>query len=341
MEVNQYSQNYGQGSNQQILAPQGNIFPQLNNIPQQNIYLQGNIPPQQNIYPFQPNIYPPAQPIMNTSPEMYMPQPGFQFVYVQNPMSELEGCTNVEIMQQPEFFEAITGCETANRYHIYGQTSQGYKYLFKCKEKSDWFMRNCCPSEQREFNMDIIHVISPNPMNPSFSKKFANAYKPFKCTVCCLCRPELIVILNDGNMRIGKVHHAFNVCDPKFEIFDENNNLKFIVYANCCQCGLLCANNIFGKMSEAIFEILIPTNNQIIGNITKKRANLNEMVTDADTYQINFPSFASAKDKLLIIALGLMIDYQYFETDTSDQHQGHGGRGNKRRPLPGHGPHYH
>ena len=36
-------------------------------------------------------------------------------VFVKDPMSELNNCTGVIIRQQPELFEAITGCETANR----------------------------------------------------------------------------------------------------------------------------------------------------------------------------------------------------------------------------------
>ena len=39
---------------------------------------------------------------------------------------------------------------------------------------------------------------------------------------------------------------------------------------------------------------------------------------------IGFPEGATAKDKLLLIALGLMIDYQYFETDAgSSEERGH------------------
>ena len=50
--------------------------------------------------------------------------------------------------------------------------------------------------------------------------------------------------------------------------------------------------------------------------------NLLEMVTDADTYIVNFPPNADANDKLLLTGLSLMIDYQFFETDASDNHRG-------------------
>lgn len=295
MNVIPYSQQYGPLSKQQIIMPQTNIIPQQ---------------------------------ITNPSP-----LGGIEFVYVEDPMLELANCTSVIIKQEPEFFEAITGCETANRYHIFGKSPMGFKYLFKCKEKSSCFMRNFCPSGQRAFDMEITHINSANMINPEFIKSFANAFKPLKCTICCFCRPELNVVLNEGNGIIGSVKSVFSFCDPNFEVFDENKKLRFIVTANCCQTGLLCANKFFGKMSEVDFNILNPENvNQIIGKIIKKSASFSEMVTDADSYIINFPTIANTKEKLLIIALGLLIDYQYFETDSSDE---------KKKRKKNRGPSYH
>ena len=46
-----------------------------------------------------------------------------------------------------------------------------------------------------------------------------------------------------------------------------------------------------------------------------------EVITDADSYKVSFPQGASAYDKLLLIVLGLMIDYQYFETNANDKDQ--------------------
>ena len=312
--MNPYMQNNGQNSNQQILVPPQNL-PPLNNQPM----VMQPYPPINNPQ----GMYPPPPPQNQMPPELF---PGLQFVYVIDPLAELANCTGVEIRQQPEFFEMMTGCETANRYHVFGQTPQGIKYLFKCNEQSGWLMRNCCPSDMRQFNMNIVHVTSTSPMSPQLSKSFANAFKPFKCTICCLNRPELFLTLNDDNRRVGVIKNPFSLCDPIFDVIDEHGTLKYIVTADCCQCGLVCANNLFGKMSEATFNILNPSNNQVLGTIIKKPANFNEMVTDADSYQINFPVSAPPTDKLLIIAIGLMIDYQYFETNNSSDEQHRRGR---------------
>ena len=318
--------NYDQPSNQQMIMGQQN-FP-LNNPVMM-------MPPNPNLNNFNnqpPSNVPPNNINMNFG-QNQMPQlfPGMQFTYVQDPMTELAYCTGIEIRQQPEIFEMITGCETANRYHVFGKTLQGYKYLFKCNEKSGWFMRNCCPSNFRQFLMDIVHITSGNPDVPGFSKNFANLFKPFKCTLCCFCRPEMYVTLTEGSQRVGIIKHACTLCDPEFYIYDETGKLLYILHADCCQCGLVFANNFFGKLSEVVFSIYGPGRDQIIGNILKKPANFAEMVTDADTYQINFPKNATPKEKLLIIGLALMIDYQYFETNNINDEQKGRGRGHHIR----------
>ena len=274
-----------------------------------------------------PNYGPPSiMPIQSPNmPPNMMPRQPVQYVFVQDPMAELGNCTGVLIKQEPELFEMLTGCETPNRYHVFGQTPQGSKYLFKCKEKSGWCMRNCFPSKQREFDMDIIHIASPNPMQ-NVSKSLANAYKPCRCTICCLCRPELIVSLNDGNIKVGTVTHVCTLCNPEFEIVDSKDQLKYIVSASCCQAGLILPNSLCGKCYEVLFDIINPGTKEVVGNIIKKGAELEELVTDADSFQVNFPPNASPYDKLLMIALGLLIDYQFFETDSTSENERRRGR---------------
>lgn len=243
---------------------------------------------------------------------------GLQFVYVQDPLTEIGTCTAILIKQQPEFIERMTGCETANRYMVFGNSPQGFKFLFKCREKSGWFMRNCCPSNLREFNMEISHVATESELM-GFSKAFAYAYKPFTCSCCCCCRPEISVTLTGGGGYIGKIVHVWTCCDPEFHVYDSKKILKYIVTANCCQCGLMFPNSVCGKLSEAYFTIIEASNSQPAGTITKKVANYSEMVTDADSYELIFPPTANEYDKLLLTALGLMIDYQYFEQDAGSE----------------------
>ena len=295
----------------------------------------------QQVYPYDPYNLGSAMPLPGTVPTPVVASPigaavpaaggvqmpqfgGIQYILVKDPLEELNTCTSVIIKQQPELFETITGCETANRYHVLGVCNGVFKYLFKCQERSSFCQRNCCASNIREFNMELYHATNV-PLAGTLAKQFAKLYKPFKCSCLCLNRPVITINLGLDNKYVGKIVHLFSCCDPQFEIYN-SQGLKYYARADCCQCGLMCSNNICGKLSAATFEIYQPGSGNPIATITKMSAqNYGEMLTDADSYQVGFPAGATAEDKLLLIALGLMIDYQYFETSSSDD------EGNNRR----------
>ena len=75
-----------------------------------------------------------------------------------------------------------------------------------------------------------------------------------------------------------------------------------------------------GKTSRGQFDIL--EGDAKVGRISKEPASLSEMVTDADSYIVNFPPTADANDKLLLIGLTMLLDYQFFETDADTVHEG-------------------
>ena len=245
---------------------------------------------------------------------------GITYVYVPDPMQELALSTGVLIRQQPQFFEQITGCESPNRYYVFSQSPQGgMKLLFKCKESSECCQRNCCSASAREFIMDIKHIANAGMMNENFQNSFVHVNKPFKCTCFCLERPEMIATFCQGGQLLGKVKQPFTCCDPLFTVTDNAGVDRFFVHADCCQCGIMCSNNFCGKMSEALFNIYGDAAlTSPIGSIIKKVATFSELVTSADSYQVNFPANATPNEKLLLIITGLMIDYQYFEEKAGD-----------------------
>ena len=253
---------------------------------------------------------------------------GLQFIYVEDPMIELASCPSILIRQEPEFLEALTGCEEPNIYHVFGNSPMGFKYLFKCFENSGCCERYFCPSKLREFNMDFIHCTSLDQLGMGYNVPFSNMLKPFKCTMACCCRPEVEITMTGTNKIVGKGLHIFTCCDPTFELYTAKGKLKFIVTASCCQCILLCPGMI-GKCYEGEFDIIDAVSNQPVGKIVKEPASMAELVTDADSYTVNFPANANAYDKLLLMGLTIMIDYQYFETNASDKNKrrrrGYGG----------------
>ena len=188
--------------------------------------------------PGQPGVYPPGQPGVYPPPVTYPAQPvavptpifgGMQFVYVQDPMAELASCPSLLIKQEPEFLENFTGCEMPNIYHVFGNSPLGFRYLFKCMEKSNCCSRKFCNSTQRPLDLDIIHCNSLDQLGMNYTTPFATMQKPFMCTCYCICRPEINVVLNSTGKAIGKVKHICTVCDPTFEVYSATSGLKYIV----------------------------------------------------------------------------------------------------------------
>ena len=263
-----------------------------------------NLPSNQRMMPNQIKLYD------DSSQQINPPIPifdGIQYIFINDPLTELNNCSSVLIKQEPEIIETITGCQIPNKYHVFGKTNNGYIYLFKCIEKSTFCMRCFCDPSLREFNIDVLHVSS------GFENLFVNIYKPFKCVIGNFCeRPEMIINLNNGE-NIGKILNPSRFCNHEYDVFDSNGQLKYFVIADCCQWALCCSNYIFGKCSKAEFIIFDKKFGSKIGLLTKNKAQCIEILTNANSFNIEFPISANDKEKLLLICLGLMIDYQHFE----------------------------
>ena len=295
--------------------PPGGVPPQGAYPPQGTYPPPGTVPPPTTMQTV-PVTYPSNEPIISVNPGALFG--GMQFVYVEDPMVELATCPSLLIRQEPEFFAAMTGCEQPNIYHVFGNTAMGFKYLFKCLERSNCFTRKYLPGSCRPFSLDIIHCNSMDQLGMGYTTPFATMVKPCTCTICCLCRPEIDVILNSTGQAIGKIKHVCTVCDPIFEVYN-GAGLRFIVTGSCCQCAIIFPST-FGKCYRGEFDIL--EGGQPVGKITREIANMAEMNTDADTYVVNFPPTADANDKLLLIGLTMLLDYQYFETDADTEKKG-------------------
>lgn len=239
------------------------------------------------------------------------PFDGLKYSYVNDPVSEIEKCTGILIKQFPDSFNYINGCEIYNKYYIFGISEDGYKYLFKCEENTDCFMQFFCPISNKKLNMNLLHISSNSPS--SSAVKIGNIEKPYKCSCCCICRPELILTLEDSNEIIGKIKEDFSFFDNNYKIINIKNQSRYYVRGNCCQCGLLCSNSICGKNRDVNFSIEEPITHEQFGVICKQitgdKKNIHE------NYAIKFPRNSNSNDKLLLSALGVMIVYQFFDVD--------------------------
>ena len=256
-------------------------------------------------------IYQSQQAQLNEDSNSNDPFAKLNYSYVKDPISEIENCTGVLIKQFPDSYNFISGFETCNKYYIFGIGKNGYKYLFKCEENIDCFMNIFCPMSNKKLNMNLIHISSNSPSDPGV--KVGNIIKPYSFSCCCICRPELILTLEDSNETVGKIKEDFSCFSNSYKVLNIKNKSRFLVTANCCQCGLFLSNSICGNNSDVSFSIEEPITHEQFGVITKQL--IGDKKTGDQSFEIKFPKNANSNDKLLLTALGIMIDYQFLDID--------------------------
>ncbi len=253
---------------------------------------------------------------------------------VPNALQEIMEAKEVVVEQKIELMEVLTGCETPNRYNVYllDRTKQK-KFLFKCKEESNWFCRNCLPSSYRSFYLKMTHIISSN-KKTDYKKSIADFERPFRFTCFCCCRPNMTCyfkgddqdnqeMIGDKNTRrearkekIGNVIEPFG-CAPELLIYGTDGQIRWKIYGEYCQCGFWARDISVGKCYEVDFWIYDSDADvskvKPVGNIHKVFKGLSELVTDSDAFILTFPKNATSVERLLLIGSVIMIDYRYYE----------------------------
>jgi len=131
-------------------------------------------------------------------------------------------------------------------------------------------------------------------------------------------RPVIIGFDNINKKQIGKINIPYKCFDPCFEIYDENEILKFKILAKYCQWGICCPS--FGKCSSTKFFIYdgqssSSNRDESVGSIIRVVPGMaTGMFTDADSFDIEFPPNATPNEKLMILGATFMIDLIYFES---------------------------
>lgn len=244
-------------------------------------------------------------------------------------MNELMRTDEVIIEQKIELMEALTGCESPNRYNVFYIDKSGQKkFLFKCKEESGWFCRNCIPSNSRPFYLKMYHIKSSSP-NSDNKDLIANFERPFMCTCFCCCRPRMdgyfrgnYDILSgknsnskiDSNGRMGKVVEPFS-CGPTIRIYGNERSVRWKIHGEYCQCGFWARDISVGKCYEVDFPIYEGDDDskKPVGNVHKIFKGLSELISDSDVFLLTFPKKADAFERIMLIGSVIMIDYRFYE----------------------------
>lgn len=143
----------------------------------------------------------------------------------------------IYVKQKPDYLEQIVGWNRQNKYKVYSLDNTGQKSnkeIFYCKETSECCDRVCVSQQCRGIDMDI--------RREDTQEIVLRLSRECQCTCCCCNRPEMKVYLSEGGQHtyLGKVVDPYDCCNHSFRVYDESDNLKFVVEADCCQLGLIC-----------------------------------------------------------------------------------------------------
>ena len=248
-------------------------------------------------------------------------------------LNELLKTNEVIIEQKLELMEALTGCETPNRYNVFFIDKERQKiFLFKCKEDSNWFCRNCVPSNSRSFYLKMQHIVSSN-KSTDYKQTIAEFERPFMFTCFCCCRPQMdgyfkredAIDVTGKNLMSQNIRFGENMgkvveplsCGPTLLIYGSDGKIKWKIYGEYCQCGFWARDISVGKCYEVDFWIYENdadiSNAKPVGNIHKVFKGLSELVTDSDAFILTFPEKANAIERIMLIGAVIMLDYRFYE----------------------------
>ena len=227
----------------------------------------------------------------------------------------------VFIKQKFELFEAVTGCETENRYDVYKYRPDGRAYgnpLLICKERSGCCARCCMTSDCRSFTMNCMD------MGTETEDVVMIMRRPCQITCACLCRPRMDVFLYDPKTRmeekIGTVVDNFDCCNFSFQGETPQGEVRFHLEAPCCQCAFWCKCPC-DKCEKVVFDIYKGPKNELLKAKLLKvgKGCCKNAIGDADNFMIPFEKWMTYHDRCLLVACTILIDYRMFEESPPDK----------------------
>lgn len=225
------------------------------------------------------------------------------------------GFGGIYISQTSEIIEAITGCETENKYYVFERNQHGRKMgkpILKCKEYSHCCARTCLPGDCRPFKMRVFNLWNHEGM-------CLELVRPCQCSICCFNRPQMQVYYTEdgGREYLGKVVDNFDCCNYSFDVKDSAHKTIYTLVASCCQCGIWCKCPC-RSCEHVDFDMYQGgRKGRPLGTKMFKRGKKNcckNAITDADEFSVPFPMGSPWQHRALLLAAALLVDFRMFES---------------------------
>lgn len=232
-------------------------------------------------------------------------------------LSEIDGIMVQENVNVAEAVSAMMGqeVEMANAYKVYAPG--GWDDLFYGIEQTDFFYRNLkqCLGECSPWSLDIWY------QQGVIGEKAFHLDRPATCTCCCLNRPAAYMTDAEGN-EIGGLRDPWNCHGGlDFQILDPEGNVDLYLSSGCCPLGLWCPLPWCPTMRDVHFTITDAESGEEVGSLTKRVPGMLKflLAPDVDDYHVDFQAVGDPRQRALLMAMTMFIDFRYFNDNSNDE----------------------
>mmetsp|Transcript_40533 Transcript_40533/g.93175 ORF Transcript_40533/g.93175 Transcript_40533/m.93175 type:complete len:275 (+) Transcript_40533:57-881(+) len=228
--------------------------------------------------------------------------------------SILAGLPKMQLRQQRQWIEALTGFERNNRYVMRGPDGQD---LFFLKENSSCVERNCCSGDCKAWRMDLF-LIGPRGLEGGEDSMTPFMHLERPCTLTCFClnRPEVEISELPSGRVVGYVSNPFSCCTLSFTLHDQNKNPLLQSNTPLCRWGLCCGCPCEGlPCHELELPVTDISTGQDVALVHKfwMWGDICQCLGEWDKYWAEFGEINNPDYKILVLALTIFIQMRFFD----------------------------
>ena len=138
-------------------------------------------------------------------------------------IDKINSLPGIFVKQKIDLLEVLTGCEVENKYMVYEKKTgeikkASKKKLYKCREKSGCYARQCLSNDCRAFQLKVENL----GFSEEYDKECLRVEKECTCTFLCFNRPfSKVYYTEDGSHTyIGKIRDPFDCCNFTLKVYD-------------------------------------------------------------------------------------------------------------------------
>mmetsp|Transcript_37799 Transcript_37799/g.108976 ORF Transcript_37799/g.108976 Transcript_37799/m.108976 type:complete len:252 (-) Transcript_37799:73-828(-) len=236
-------------------------------------------------------------------------------------MSPAIQCLNqldkVEVREKASVIESLTAIlgqevEMANRYQVFADDG---REIFYAVEETSFCTRQakqCCP-DCVPWSVTILYT------EGGHGERALELKRPCTLTCCCFNRPVAHVIDVATQQPLGSLQDPCACCDLTFSLKDASDQELLYARGGCCQWGMCCPCPC-GPCSRVQFPVDDARSGKRVAHLQKQVPNCCKFLfaSDVDNYKLDFGGVTDPKEKALLLALSIFVDFRYFSDNKAD-----------------------